>query len=305
MPDPGSAPDAGVRWQEGWWTTATSLAPVGLRLYRQRWSGAPPPRATVVLVHGIGGHSGPFAELAQELVGLGLEVFAFDLPGHGRSEGPRGLVGSWTDYRLCLDHFLAGEVAAACPGLPCLLIGHSLGGTLVLDAALASVGAGASPPIVGVVVSNPAVGETGVAPWRLLCARVLSRIWPAFSLSTGFPLELACRDPVRLEAYRRDSYRHSRCSARLATEFLAVARHLQEQAPDLTLPVLVLQSGADGVTPPAGAERFFTAVPEGSKTWRFYPASYHELFDDLDRQEALADLRSWIEALLATPAGSP
>ena len=87
---PFSSPDAGVRWQEGWWTTATSLAPEGLRLYRQRWSGAAPPRAAMVLVHGIGGHSAPFAELAQELVKLGLEVFAFDLPGHGRSEGPTG-----------------------------------------------------------------------------------------------------------------------------------------------------------------------------------------------------------------------
>ena len=184
---PFASPDAGVRWQEGWWTTATSLAPEGLRLYRQRWSGAAPPRAAMVLVHGIGGHSAPFEELAQELVKLGLEVFAFDLPGHGRSEGPRGVVGSWNDYRRCLDRFLASEVAKDCPGRPCLLLGHSLGGALVLDAALDHQPE-ARPMLAGVVVSNPAVGATGVEPWRLLCARVLSRIWPTFTLSTGFPL---------------------------------------------------------------------------------------------------------------------
>ena len=45
-------------------------------------------------------------------------------------------------------------------------------------------------------------------------------------------------------------------------------------------------------------------MPEARKTWRFYPASYHELFDDLDRLKVLADLRSWIEALLVAPAES-
>ncbi|CAK6692410.1 MULTISPECIES: alpha/beta hydrolase [unclassified Synechococcus] len=289
--------------QEGWWTATTSLAPAGLRLYRQRWSGAEPPRAAMVLVHGIGGHSGLFTDLAEELVGWGLEVFAFDLPGHGRSDGPRGLVRSWSDYRDCLDQFLASEVTAARPDLACLLLGHSLGGTLVLDAVLDPDEA--STRLIGAVVSNPAVGETGAASWRLLCARLLSRIWPSFTLSTGFPLKLACRDPIRLEAYRRDPYRHTLCSARLATEFLAVAGRLQTEAPRITLPLLLLQSGADGVTPPAAAERFFAGLPEATSTWRFYPASFHELFDDLDRQEVLADLRSWIEALLAVPAGSP
>jgi alpha-beta hydrolase superfamily lysophospholipase len=303
------------RW-EGAWRAALPLAPGGLPLHQRRWEGRAAARAAVVLVHGIGGHSGLFDSLAVALVAQGLRVFSFDLPGHGRSAGARGVVRSWLDLRCTLEQFLSHELEPAAAGLPCLLLGHSLGGAVVLEALLADAPAGqgvsASPlgrRLAGVVLTNPALSLEGVAPWRLGCGRLLSSLWPSFTLDTGFPLELACRDPERLELYRRDPLRHSRGCARLATELEQVCRRLQGEAPRFDLPLLLLQSGADGVTPPAAAERFFASLPPGAKTWHAYPDSRHELFDDLDRAHVLADLARWIDQLLppwpTAPASTP
>ncbi|MFM7676355.1 MAG: lysophospholipase [Synechococcus sp.] len=315
MVSPPPAASAAASW-EGPWSAPLPLAPGGLPLYQRRWRGADSPRAAAVLVHGLGGHSGLFEPLAAALVAQGLWVFAFDLPGHGRSAGARGVLRSWSDYRLCLQQFLATQLPPAAVELPLLLLGHSMGGTVVLEALLADAppgeGVRASPlgrRLAGVVLSNPALSLDGVAPWRRRCGQLLSRLWPSFTLETGLPLALACRDPERLEAYRLDPWRHGRGSARLATELEAVCRRLQAAAHRFDLPLLLLQSGADAVTPPAAAERFFAALPPGASTWHGYPDSLHELFDDLDRQQVLADLALWIQPLLppwpTAPASTP
>jgi alpha-beta hydrolase superfamily lysophospholipase len=150
--------------------------------------------------------------------------------------------------------------------------------------------------IQGVIVSNPALDAEGVASWRVLVARVLSRLWPGFSLDTGIPLEASCRDPERLAAYAADPLRHGRCSARLGAAFLDVAARIRRDAPQLQLPILVLQSGKDTITPPESTRRFFAGLTASDRTLKLYPESLHELFDDLDRRVVLDDLLGWLDA---------
>jgi alpha-beta hydrolase superfamily lysophospholipase len=179
------------------------------------------------------------------------------------------------------------------PGLPLVLLGHSLGGAICLDLALQRPAA--IEGLRGLVLSNPALDAAGIAPWRVLVARLLSRLWPRFTLDTGIDMATSSRDPAALERFRSDPLRHSRCSARLGAGFLTTAAALGRRAPELRLPLLVLQSGDDRVTAPAVAEKFFSAAGSADKTWRLYPASRHELFDDLDRGAVIADLGSWLE----------
>jgi alpha-beta hydrolase superfamily lysophospholipase len=244
----------------------------------------------VVLVHGIGGHGGQFAGVAAHLVPLGYDLYAPDLPGHGHSPGPRGWIPSWEAFRGSLDRLLDHIEAAGGSPLPPVLLGHSLGGTVVLDLALRY-----PARVRGVIVSNPATGAEGVAPWRLLVARMLSGLWPRFALETGIPLSSSSRDPEALARLEADPLRHGRCTARLGTEFLITAEQIRHQAGRLSMPLLLLQSGADTVTPPEAARRFFQVVGSADKTWRLYPNSFHELFDDLDRDKVLADLAVWLE----------
>jgi alpha-beta hydrolase superfamily lysophospholipase len=246
----------------------------------------------VAIVHGIGGHGGLFEAVAQDLAAEGWDVHAVDLPGHGRSPGRRGWIPAWSAFRSAVLEVLErigadDDGGAARP----FVLGHSLGGTIALDLALRQ-----PERVRGVIVSNPALGAGGVAPWRLLLARSLTALWPGFSLSTGIPLSACSRDPAVLDRLAADPLCHSRCSARLATEFLATARQLLLRADRLRSPLLLLQSGADTITPPEPALEFFGRAGSVDKTLRLYPQSYHEIFDDLDRRQVLRDLTAWLAA---------
>jgi alpha-beta hydrolase superfamily lysophospholipase len=250
-------------------------------------------RGRLVAVHGIGGHAGQYRGLAEWLAPCGWTVWAPDLPGHGLAPGPRGWVADWEELGRAVGAALEA-VGAPAPTVPLVLLGHSLGGAVCLDLVLREPAVARA--LRGLVLSNPALDAKGIAPWRVLVARLLSRLWPRLTLETGIDTASSCRDPAGLDRLRRDPLRHSRCSARLGAGFLSAAASLPHRAPELRLPLLLLQSGDDRVTGPAAARRFFSAAGSADKTWRLYPESRHELFDDLDREAVLADLRAWLEA---------
>src|SRR5918993_1498535 len=68
----------------------TAMGPVSGNLWRTAH-----PRASVLLVHGLGEHGGRYAAFASELAAGGFTTAALDWPGHGRSPGPRGNA-SWS-----------------------------------------------------------------------------------------------------------------------------------------------------------------------------------------------------------------
>jgi alpha-beta hydrolase superfamily lysophospholipase len=260
----------------------------GLPLYYQHWWLSTPAKATLVLVHGLGGHSGLFQNVVDALVPQGYHLYALDLRGHGRSPGQRGYINAWAELR--------GDVMALCdrvqtehPDLTHFILGHSVGGAVVLDYVLHH-----PDRLQGVIISNPALSAVGVSPLRLMLGRLLSHVWPTFSLSTGVPMETGARDPAVLAGYTSDPLRHAIGTARFATEFLATTDWIQQQAHTLKVPLLLLQGGADRVSLPVGSQQFFAAVTIADKTWKDYPESYHEIFDDLDYKEVLADVSEWL-----------
>jgi alpha-beta hydrolase superfamily lysophospholipase len=273
--------------------------PLALRCWQPPAGGAP--WAVLALVHGIGSHGGSFAPLAEALTGEGVVVCAVDLPGHGRSPGRRGDAPSWQALQEAVDQLLERAHREA-PGLPCFLLGHSLGGAIVLDAA------GRRPAgLAGVVVSNPAlaVEPTGPLRLRLLLAQLLARLWPAFTLSTGITLEAAAHDPAVRERIAADPLHHNRCSARLAVAWQRRSRALMAAAPRFPLPLLVLQSSADGVISAAAVQAYVRAMeaagaegpggtPPPDVSLRLYRHSLHELLDDRERDAVRAHLLAWL-----------
>jgi alpha-beta hydrolase superfamily lysophospholipase len=265
----------------------------GLQLYYQHWWLTIPARATLILVHGLGGHSGLFQNVVDVLVPQGYHLYALDLRGHGRSPGQRGYINAWAELRGDVKA-LFDLVRRDHPDLPQFILGHSVGGAVVLDYGLHH-----PEGLTGLIISNPALSAIGVSPLRLILGRLLSRICPTFSLSTGVAMETAARDPAILEGYVNDPLRHALGTARFATEFLTTTAWIQQQAATLKVPLLILQGGADRVSLPAGSQQFFAAVTLADKTWQDYPESYHEIFDDLDYKEVLVDVGEWLAGHLS------
>ncbi len=277
----------GVRYETGTFTGRG-----GLTLFRQSWLPDAPPHATLVNLHGLGDHSGLYPMLPEYFIPRGVAVYAFDLRGHGRSEGQRAYLDDWRDYRDDLGSFI-GMVPRTGGRRP-FLLGHSLGGLVALDFALHL-----GDRIAGVIAAAPALGEVGVPRVLMAAGWVLSRIWPRFSMRTGMDLSALSREPEARRTVVEDPLFHRVGTARLSTEVVAAIERVQRLAPTLAVPVLLLQGGADRMVSPAGTRAFFSRLTVADRQLIEYPDAYHALLADLDAPEVLKDLGRWIDARAA------
>jgi alpha-beta hydrolase superfamily lysophospholipase len=263
-----------------------------INLYYQSWCPEGVVKGILAIVHGLGGHSGMYLNMVKQLIPNNFAVYGIDLRGNGKSSGQRAYINSWDEYREDVGAFLE-VVKSQNPGIPCFLFGHSMGGLTVLDYILRCPEAAKS--LKGVIAFTPALGESGVPRTRIILGRILSRIYPRFSLSVGMDLSLASRNPEAIATYLQDTLRHTQGTARLSTEFFATLAWVQAHAADLHIPFLMMLAGADKVTLPEGGRVFFQKVNFEDKELREYPERYHNMHDDFDSDEVLADLTNWLQ----------
>jgi alpha-beta hydrolase superfamily lysophospholipase len=250
------------------------------------------PPAALVLVHGVGEHSGRYLNLIGPLVKGGHRVYGYDQRGHGRSPGPRVHIGRWSDYRDDLKAFLA-LVAQHTPGRPIVLYGHSMGSLVVLDYLLQRPGG-----LAGAIVSGVALQPAGVGkPYQVAMARVLSRVTPRLSVDLGIHADSLTGDAAGLAAATSDPYLTSRATVRWGAESMATVRRITAQMAVIDLPLLVLHGGADPLNRPAGAQALVDALPNPDTTLRVYPGVRHEPHNDRGHEQVAADVNAWLAHL--------
>jgi alpha-beta hydrolase superfamily lysophospholipase len=265
----------------------------GLALYHQSWHPEGDPRGALAIVHGFGEHSSRYPNVVAHLVPGGYAVHGFDLRGHGRSPGQRGHISNWAEYRGDVRAFLQ-NVAAEEPGCPIFLLGHSLGAMIGLDYAIRQ-----PEGLAGLVLSSIPIEPVGVAKAYLVAiARLLSRIWPKFSLEVGLDTSALSRDPEVVQAYEEDPLVHGTASARWGTETLDIVDWLKAHAAELTIPLLVVHGEEDRLDSAAGVRSLFQQAGSADKELYMYPDSYHEVHNDLNFEEMLSDLEAWLSQRL-------
>jgi alpha-beta hydrolase superfamily lysophospholipase len=254
---------------------------------------APAPRALIAIAHGIGEHSGRYAALAGELVRARYTVAALDWPGHGESGGSRGDARSWIHLR---DHFVSAMFTATrgLPGqpdqLPHVLLGHSMGGVLALDFALAH-----PRDLIGVVASAPGLRSAMPPWWKLVLANIALATAPSMGFPTGIEEGGISRDSEVIRARDEDALVHDRISPRLYHGFTEARQRVLREARRLAVPTLVLYGSADRVVDPEGAREFCESAPRGMLHQIVYPDAYHEVFNDHVRDQAIRDLLAWLD----------
>ncbi len=268
----------------------------GLKLQGRVWP-CESPRALIAIVHGLGEHSGRYAALASDLTQRQYTVAALDLPGHGESPGTRGDAPTWSMLReqvvpatLTAAHGLPGQPQT----LPVVLLGHSLGGVLALDYALAH-----PQRLIAVVASAPALRTTMPPWWKLALANVARVTTPAAGFPNGLDVSGISRDPEVLRLRAEDPLMHDRITPRLYFDYNEACQRVLRDARRLQIPALVLQGSADRVVQPRGAGEFVLAAPAGLARLVTLPDAYHEVFNDVSRAAAVRDLLVWLEALPA------
>lgn len=262
----------------------------GLRLfYRSRE--VPGSRARLLAVHGLGDHSGRFERLAEATCDAGLDFYALDLRGHGRSGGRRGHASSFDRLLQDLDRFRRRARTRETRG-PTFLLGHSLGGLVVGR----YVQEFAFPALGGAILAAPFVELSMSAPaWKLRLAEVADRILPALALGSGIRVEDQFREAAERDRWNDDPLVHDRLSARLWGEMRRNSALFRARADQVQTPFLVLLAGDDRIVATDAARRA-AAELGGRADVREYPGAFHSLFQDPCTGTAVRDLLEWIDA---------
>jgi alpha-beta hydrolase superfamily lysophospholipase len=286
----------------------------GLPLFVYRWLPAGTPRGIVQVAHGMSEHGGRYQALAQALNQAGFAVYAQDHRGHGRtavSADDLGYFGaSWATVVADLGT-VRNRIAADFPGLPIVLLGHSMGAFLAQQNAGERSEGLSGLILTGTYRESRALAQAGawlarLERWRL-GPRGHSRILRALTLGafnrrfapTRTAYDWLSRDPQAVDAYLADPHCGFAPSVQLWLELLgALAVGLPVPAPDL--PVCVLGGERDPVCGPDPSARKLTAQLRASSaqvTHHVYPGARHELFHETNQAEVTRDLLAWLETI--------
>ncbi len=275
-------------------TTDTATTRDGIRILTRHWAAAEP-RAAVLLVHGLGEHSGRYEHVGEQLAAAGLESFAWDHRGFGASAGERAWLDSWSRFHDDVEDRLA-TVRATVPGLPVILYGHSLGGLIALGYCVSER---ALPDLL--VLSAPGIDDA-LAGWKRRVAPILARLAPHLRISNGISPSMLSGDPARQQAARRDPLMVSTSTTRFGALAFEEQPRVRAALARLSIPTLVIH-GLDDPVVPARASEPLAAIP--GVTRRTYPGVRHELHNELEGPAILADLIAWIDGRLAIGQAGP
>lgn len=277
---------------------ATFTNAVGLTIAYRSWRTTGRARGLVVIVPGFNSHSGYYGWVAEQLIELGLSVYAVDLRGRGRSDGERFYVAQFADY-LADVAGLVDLATAREPNLAVFMLGHSAGGVLACLYAVEHQAA-----LAGLVCESFAF-QTPAPDFALAVLKGLGHVFPHAHV-LHLKNEDFSRDPAVVAAMNADPLiAHETQPTQTVAELVRADERLRVEFPRITLPVLILHGTADKAAKPRGSQDFFDAAGSTDKTLKLYEGHVHDLLNDVGRETVMADVKQWIGARMpAVSTGS-
>lgn len=272
-----------------------------VRLYYEWWIPAVP-KAILVVVHGIGDHSGRYGPLLRYFGERGFGVAIYDQRGHGHSEGPRGHFVHFQDLLGDLASFVQ-LIKEKYPGVPILMVGHSFGGQVVLNFVVRY-----SKGVRGIVLSSPNVQLVMKIPkWKLWISERGYRWFPKMTIKQEIDPSNLSHDPEVVQRYHEDPLVVRRITLQAGMGIVRNLDIVMALASRIHLPAFFMHAGEDKLCAPEGTRRFFRRVPVARKQLKIYDGFSHELFNEVGRDEVFHDMEEWICDLLhedrTTPMG--
>lgn len=246
------------------------------------------PKAFIIFVHGLGEHIGRYESWAALLKEEGIGFTGVDLPGHGRSDGAKGNINSYslTDEMI---EILYEHVSKTFPGIPVFIYGHSLGGGIVLDFILRK-----NPGFRGAIVTSPWLKlsfQPGKA--KIVLAGIMKHILPGLVQPSGLVVDHISHDRAVVERYNSDPLVHGKISVSLFHNAMNAASSALANAGNLNIPLLLMHGSDDLICSPEGSKEFAAKTKRAElKIWE---GGYHELHNELFRNEVFVYLKTWLD----------
>lgn len=261
----------------------------GVRLFEQSWHPSGPARAVLIAHHGLKDHSDRYGEFAQRLAKLGIAVYAYDMRGHGRSEGPRATL---DDFDVLLDDlgdFMA-RVRRREPNLPVFLLGHSVGGAVVTLFAIER-----KPALAGLIVLAPAIRADRM-PLEAALTPVVAALNPNAPV-LDVPDSAFVRLPeMQAEMAASPFVYHPNGPARTAAALLSAIERIWAGVDGLDVPLLGLHGTDDAATDPRGTAELDRRVKSADHTLLLYRGVRHDLLHEPEKAQIMGDVEAWLTA---------
>jgi acylglycerol lipase len=261
----------------------------GLNLYFRAWQTEQEQKGVICLVHGLGEHSGRYANWADLLNQAGYSLLTYDLRGHGKSAGQRGHVRSFEDYLKDTDLFLK-EAQDRYPGVAMFLYGHSLGALIVSEYVLSR-----KPKLNGVIITALS-NKTPLQEQKIKVAlsKLLGTLVPRISLSSGLIPSTISKDPEVVRQYVNDPLVHHQVSLGWGKSALDNIAWIEQHANEWTLPVLFMHGEKDQLGYAEGSRQFAAKI-KGDCTLKIWPGLFHEVHNEPEKEVVFAFLRNWLD----------
>ncbi len=304
----------------------TLTAKDGFTIAAVRWLPSGPVRAVLLISHGMAEHVRRYEPLAEACVANGIAVYGHDHRGHGASTDettPLGHFGDRDGWGNLLGDLATvhGRVRDQHPEVPVAIFGHSMGAFVLrsylldhadtLAAAIVSATGWRMGPLADVlawVARREAARRGARTPSRLMTKLVFGSFNVQFGRTrTGF--DWLSRDPAQVDAYVADPLCGFDCSGTSWNAMLTGVRALERAERDPTrlsgrLPLLLVAGGRDPVSMGGrGNSQLaarYRAAGNPNVTVRRYPGARHELLNEVNRAEFLADTLRWMTAQIGT-----
>ena len=241
-------------------------------------------KGLIVVVHGLSESCDRYRELVQVLNSYHYDVVSFDNRGNGRSGGATGDCQSFHDFLDDL-HFIVNNFRNGYQKV--YILGHSLGGFIV-NAYVSKY-----QDIDG-VISSGAVGLylNQVKAFRFIPFKPLKKLWIKNNLSN-----VLSHDPMVAENYIKDPYVNKYNRLNLFGEcFIKGIKYLHKNYHHYEGAILYLHGGDDRIVPAKSSQLLYEKSNSKDKKLIIYPDLYHEIFNEIERQQVYDDLKEWLEA---------
>ena len=289
-----------------------------LNLYE--WTPYGPPKAVIIIIHGMMEHAQRYQDIAHYLVEMNFAVFSLDLPGHGQTGMDSGLMGHLppTGWQWICESVL--NTVNICkekyPIPPLFLLGHSMG-SYIAQTITRLIGNQLS----GLILSGTSYESPSMMLWANRFLNFLSK-WIDSDQEVPFIHNLIfnnynkgfktpdskhawlSRAPKQVEAYEKDPWCGNICTLGFYQELtlglfaLYTEENFQELAKFNTLPILFQYGSHDALS--KGGKSIQTLIEHYKKigytnlTQICYPKARHEVYQEINKETIYHELSAWI-----------
>ncbi len=268
--------------------TEQLTTPDGCKLFLRSWTTDSPD--VLLILHGLGGHSGWYIDMGNSLASRGITVYAMDHRGFGRSGGVPGHI---DDYHTYVEdiRFIVTEIRNRHPEASTSMLGHSMGGIFV-----AHFAAQYGDMLANVLFLNPWIQDTSCIPLLTTLAILVEGLFKSrqyWQVAGGTETMTTNAEAIRM--LLADPLWRRKQTASFLFQIFIMRLAAPRKAKSIAIPAFIMQAELDKSVVAKAAYQVYESLTISDKKWKTYPGYAHDSEFEHDRSLLDNDLATWIQ----------